>query len=75
MLFLEKGTFRRDYPERIPDKFKILLQSWNETFINVGPQYVITVIASVDESRDAARAIVLEFVREIAPILPEYGIY
>ncbi len=55
--------------------FSLLRQSWNEpASSNVKPQYLVAVIVKSSKSHDLAKSVALEFVEEIAPILPEFGI-
>ena len=51
-----------------------LLHSWNEPILHHGVQYIVTVIADIKTTRPAAENAAIQFVRDISPILPEFGI-
>ncbi len=72
--FITKNRFVEDYPNSISGKIKTMIQSWNRSFINVSSQYVVTMIAAADHSRNDAQKSLIKFANLVSPILPEFGI-
>ncbi len=65
--FITKNRFRDDYPNSISGKVKVMVQSWNRSFINVSSQYVVTMITAVNGSRIDAQQSLIGFANLVRP--------
>ena len=55
-------------------RFKLLIDSWKQSFLTHGAQYVVSIVVPVKNSYDDSQNTAIQFAKALRPILPEFGI-
>jgi exosortase len=73
-LSLEASDTVSTYGKSSVNRLKQMVTSWNSPDLSIGAQYVVTVQAPVTSSVQQTLQDVLLFVKQIAPVLPTFGV-